>query len=194
MGLLLLIIGLLISAVGVILLLNKPEHKTVNTAPIPVSEKKTPKEPNNKEKGDAFEDFVIQKLGAIPHFKFTGKNSDYHKNGISASENQEPDLKFMHNGNPIALECKWRNAFVNGKIEWAKDYQVENYQRFEEKQKSLVFIAIGIGGEPAKPKEFYMVPLYRLTRTFAARDYILEYTLNPEKPIQYSADKKLFLH
>ncbi|MCG9910903.1 MAG: hypothetical protein MH137_06330 [Flavobacteriales bacterium] len=193
MGILLLILGLLISAVGLILLVNKQEEVQVNTTKNTPPEKTKPAVTNNKEKGDAFEDFVIQKVGSAPGISFTGKNSDYHKNGISATENKEPDLKFTHKNTAIAVECKWRKEFVNGKIDWAKDYQVENYHRFEEKQKCFVFIAIGIGGEPGSPNEFYLVPLYRLTKTFASREYISEYMLNPEKGIRYNSTKKVFV-
>ena len=64
-----------------------------------------------KQKGDDFEDYIIQLLGKQDDIKFVGKVSDYHKDGVSALENLEPDLKFKFHNTAFAVECKWRNSF-----------------------------------------------------------------------------------
>lgn len=118
---------------------------------------------NQKQKGNDFEDFMIQKLGSQSIVKFVGKVSDYHKNGISALENYEPDLKFKYKNMPFAVECKWRQAFYNGKTNWAKDRQIKNYLNYQNTRKEKVYVALGIGGKPEAPDKLYLIPLYRLT-------------------------------
>lgn len=135
----------------------------------------------NKDKGNLFEDFVIQYIATNKEIKLISKVSDYHKNGVSAIENKEPDLKFEYKSTKFAVECKWRKDFKNQKITWAKEYQISNYNDFAQKSQQKVFIAIGIGGMPNKPNQLYIVPLYRLTQTFAAEDYIKEFAVDTDK-------------
>jgi hypothetical protein len=74
---------------------------------------------------------MIQLVAKQEEIKFVGKVSDYHKDGVSALENREPDLKFKFRNIPFAVECKWRKSFNNGSINWAKDYQVSNYKNYQ---------------------------------------------------------------
>jgi hypothetical protein len=83
-----------------------------------------------------------------------------------------PDVKFSLGDKHFAVECKWRNHFYQGKINWAKDYQVVNYGRYQNDNDEPVFIAIGIGGTPSKPNTFYLIPFKRLTKTYATEDYL----------------------
>lgn len=101
----------------------------------------------SKQKGDDFEEYMIQLLGKQQDIKLVGKVSDYHKNGISALENFEPDLKFKFKNTPFAVECKWRKSFGNGSITWAKDRQIRNYNEYQKNKKEKVYIALGVGGD-----------------------------------------------
>ncbi len=148
---------------------------------------------SEKQKGDAFENYMIQKIGKIPGAIFVSKNSDYHQNGVSAAENRDPDLKFKIGQELIAIECKYRSSFsASGKIEWAKEYQLNNYRSFEKEKNHSVFIAIGVGGSPALPKKLYIVPLFRLTKTFAVQSYIEEFEINPSKQLVFNSKKMKF--
>ena len=136
----------------------------------------------SKQKGNNFEDYVIKLLANQKDITFAGKVSDYHKNGISATENTEPDLKFKYQQRSFAVECKWRNSFKNGNIEWAKSYQIRNYIRYQAEKKEKVFVAIGIGGKSDAPEELFLVPLYRLPKEFANESYIKEFKIeNPNQ-------------
>lgn len=137
----------------------------------------------NKQKGNDFEDFVIQLLGKQKDIKFVGKVSDYHKNGISALENFEPDLKFKYNAAPFAVECKWRKSFINGSISWAKDRQIKNYNDYQKTKKEKVHIAIGVGGEPNKPEQLYLIPLSLLKYETFKEDYIRDFEIKEEAEI-----------
>jgi Holliday junction resolvase len=131
----------------------------------------------NKEKGNQFEDYVISFLHTNDDMKLLSKVSDYYKNGKGAADNQTPDLKMLYKGTKFAVECKYRTSFSENKIIWAKEYQVKNYFNFEKETNQKVFIAIGIGGTANKPESLYILPLYRLTRNFATKEYIREYKI-----------------
>lgn len=147
----------------------------------------------NKEKGDQFEDFVIQTLATLDNsVKLISQASDYHKNGISAEENKEPDLKFTLQTQAFAVECKWRQNFDNeGKITWAKDYQIANYNKFQSENKQKVLIAIGIGGSANAPEKLYLVPLYRLTKGIATENYIADFQVSGKKATLALLQKEL---
>lgn len=173
-----LILGLLCIAAAIYLYSQKP-----NTAQYPNE---------NKEKGNQFEDFTIQ---AIVHssndIKLIGKNADYHSNGVSAVENTQPDLRMSYQGKAFAVECKWRAKAIDASILWAKDYQIKNYRRYAFEQNVPVYVAIGIGGAANKPANFYLVPLYRLTKEFATTDYIEEFRIKDGSDILRFLEKHI---
>ncbi len=150
------------------------------------------KQATSKEKGNDFEEFVIQKVGNIPGAALVSKNSDYHNGIVSAEENSEPDLKFRMFETPIAIECKWRSYFKDGQVIWAKKYQVDNYFKYQREAKQDVFIALGVGGSPSRPTKFYLIPLYRLTKNFATEEYISEFLVDVNSTLYFNPDKKLF--
>lgn len=137
----------------------------------------------SKQKGDDFEEYMIQLLGKQNDIKFVGKVSDYHKNGISALENFEPDLKFKYKVASFAIECKWRKSFRNGYISWAKDRQIRNYNDYQKTKKDKVYIALGVGGEPSKPEHLYLIPLSRLKYETFKEDYVAEFEIKGEAEI-----------
>lgn len=59
----------------------------------------------------------------------------------------------------FAVECKWRKAFKDGKITWARRHQINSYLEFQNKMRIPVFVAIGIGGKPDSPEQLYLTPL-----------------------------------
>lgn len=137
----------------------------------------------SKQKGDDFEEYMIQLLGKQKEIKFVGKVSDYHKNGISALENFEPDLKFKYKVAHFAVECKWRQSFGNGSITWAKERQIRNYNEYQKNKKEKVYIAFGVGGEPSKPDHLYLVPLSVLKYETFKKEYIADFEIKEEAEI-----------
>lgn len=116
----------------------------------------------NKQKGDAFEKYVVQRFNR-EFFNIMEWRSDKYVNGIYAVSNHFPDLEVMykagHTQDSFAIECKWRKGFYNNEIEWARDYQIKNYKKYAEEVRLPVFIVIGIGGKPDDPAELFIVPL-----------------------------------
>lgn len=187
MAILLLITGLLCLAAAAYLFAKKDKSQSAHS---PVKDESVPSISAGKQKGNDFEDYVIARMCGIEGIKLMSKTSDYHRNGISAADNVEPDLKFSYLKHQFAIECKWRNAFVDGKLEWAKDFQIANYNKFEQEKGIKVLVAIGVGGSAGKPEQFYLVPLYRLKYSFAKMNYIKDCLIMQDVSILTTLNKE----
>jgi hypothetical protein len=94
----------------------------------------------------------------------------------------------------FAVECKWRQTFWNGKIDWAEPHQIDAYEYFQRQQRIPVFIAIGIGGSPSRPEKLFVTPLSHISHTTEVyeSDLIL-YKRKPQHRLFYDAiQPKLF--
>ncbi len=143
---------------------NKPEtFKKLTTS----SKKSNHNFNENKAKGDAFEDYVIS-LFNKEYFSLLDWRSDkMASNGMYALSNHMPDLVMMYNNYAgtkfkFAIECKWRASFINGQLEWAKDYQINNYLDYKNKNTMPVYVAIGVGGMPSKPERLFVTEIDNL--------------------------------
>jgi hypothetical protein len=118
--------------------------------------------PLTPQKGYDFEKFVVKKFPR-EYFSPITWRSDKYVDGIYASSNRDPDL-LMEYRDPsrvvrFAVECKWRSGFKNGFIQWAKDYQIQNYFEYQRRERIPVFIIIGVGGSEERPSDLYIIPL-----------------------------------
>lgn len=143
----------------------------------------------NKEKGNAFEDYMIQLLGKEKGVQLVSRNSDYHKNGVSATENMEPDLKFKLNDVRFSVECKWRKSFFNQEVSFAKNYQIRNYNKYQIDTNQKVFVAFGIGGNPTSPEKLFLLPLAKLTEEYISEHEIRDYEVKNVEEIINVIDK-----
>jgi hypothetical protein len=114
------------------------------------------------EKGRLFEQYVIE-LFNEDNFKLSKwRRSQKHEDKLLLQDCNNPDLELIfgrYKKNAFAVECKWREKFIEGKITWANDYQICCYMNFENQRRIPVFVAIGIGGEPSKPERLFVTPL-----------------------------------
>jgi hypothetical protein len=114
------------------------------------------------EKGRQFEQYIVD-LFNKENFKLTEwRMSGTLKNKLQSQDYKNPDLELIFGRfkkHPCAVECKWREKFVYGKIKWASRDQISYYKNFENQRRIPVFIAIGIGGEPSKPEKLFVTPL-----------------------------------
>lgn len=121
-----------------------------------------PLDNSTKEKGDLFEKFVIERFKK-PFFTLIEWRSDKIHNGTYAESNMYPDMEYYFKTNhaecTFAVECKWRSSFSEEKIDWAKDYQLDNYRKFSAERRMRVFVIIGVGGQPENPRSLYIIPL-----------------------------------
>ena len=191
MALLFLIIGIASLAISIYFFTRTEKlTPTISIAPT-ISSETSPKEDLkkadtfdvNKEKGNEFEDFMIQLLGKEKGVQLVSRNSDYHKNGVSASENMEPDLKFKLNSIPFSIECKWRKSFFNEEVFFAKNYQIRNYNKYQIDRKQEVFVAFGVGGHPNSPEKLFLLPLAKLAEEYIGESEIKKYQVKTAEGI-----------
>ena len=77
----------------------------------------------------------------------------------------------------------WK-IYRNG-IEWAQDYQIKNYKEYADKLSIPVYVVIGVGGEPEKPNELFIVPLAEMNSNTISKSELRNY----KKDL---SDKKFF--
>jgi len=197
MGYIVIAIGIAIVIWGIMLLTKqKTIDKPITNADNPKFEQTKPADfDENKAKGDAFERFVVKNFDK-KYFKLQEWRSDKYVDGIYAVSNHFPDLEVIFNmeskgvREAFAIECKWRKSFYHDSIEWAKDYQLKNYQEYADKLKIPVFVVIGVGGEPENPQELFIVPLQKMKSNTISKNELYEYKKDSIKtPFFWDYDK-----
>ncbi|MCK9611631.1 MAG: hypothetical protein PHR81_04500 [Bacteroidales bacterium] len=153
----------------------------------------------NKQKGDAFEKWVVKKFDR-DYFQVEEWRSDKYVDGIYPVSNHFPDLEisFSLPGKDInktfAVECKWRKNLYKGGINWAEEYQVKNYAEYAAMLKIPVFVILGVGGEPDKPESVYIIPLQKLQYKFCTGTYLNKFRhINIDKNFFYDFEKSKLL-
>lgn len=114
------------------------------------------------EKGYQFEKYVKQLFNEHSFELYKWRKSQRNPQDLFSSDYYNPDLELYFKGSRkhwFAVECKWRQEFVNGRITWAKQSQISAYLRFQGSSRIPVFVAIGIGGEPSNPDKLFVTPL-----------------------------------
>lgn len=135
-----------------------------------------------KEKGDAFENYVIGKFDRR-FFKLKDMRSDKGAKGFYPESNKYPDLvlEYKPSASSFAVECKWRSNWWqrnDGKesIDWAGgEKKLENYNDYSATHDIPVFVVIGIGGEPHNPNELFVIPLKALKHRYADKHYLFRF-------------------
>ena len=201
MGYILIVLGLAIVVWGIIIV-RKPQKKTEtieinneqtvkNEAKPTVNEKIQQDDfDENKAKGDAFEKFVVKNFDR-KYFTLQEWRSDKYVDGIYAVSNHFPDLELTFTfrkkniSETFAIECKWRKSYYRNGIEWAQDYQIKNYKKYADKLSIPVYVVIGVGGEPEKPNELFIVPLAEMNSNTISKSELRNY----KKDL---SDKKFF--
>ncbi len=182
MGYIVIAIGIAIVVWGIMLLTKqKTIEKPITTSEKPGQEnEKSVDLDENKAKGDAFERFVVKNFDK-KYFTLQEWRSDKYVDGIYAVSSHFPDLEVIFNleskgvREAFAIECKWRKSFYHESIEWAKDYQLKNYQEYAKKLKIPVFVVIGVGGVPEKPQELFIVPLQKIKSNTISKSDLASY-------------------
>jgi|KBSSwiStaDraftv2_1062776.scaffolds.fasta_scaffold52124_2 hypothetical protein len=116
------------------------------------------------EKGRLFEEYII-KLFNERHFSLQEWRKSEKRTGFIPFTHSFPDLELIFMGkmnHRFAIECKWKQEFKNGKIEWAEEKKIRVYKQFQKEKRMIVFIAIGIGGEPSNPEKLFVTPLDKI--------------------------------
>lgn len=144
----------------------------------------------NKAKGDAFEKFVVKNFDR-EFFTLQEWRSDKYVDGIYPVSNHFPDMEVNFTfrkkniSETFAIECKWRGYYYKNEIKWAENYQINNYKEYAEKLSIPVYVVIGVGGEPEKPNELFIVPLAEMNSNTITKSELGNY----KKDL---SDKKFF--
>lgn len=193
MGYILIIIGLAVVVWGITIVRKSQKTETNSDQPY-ISEKESileeKSEPvaaipksisdENKEKGDAFEKYIVKNFSP-KYFTLQEWRSDKYVDGVYAVSNHFPDLEVVFElkskgvKEAFAIECKWRKNYFKNGVEWAKNYQIENNKEYAEKVNIPVFVVIGMGGKPSKPNELFIVPLSEIKSNILTKSELEKY-------------------
>jgi Holliday junction resolvase len=146
---------------------------------------------SNKEKGDAFEKYIVRCFDE-ERFKIIEWQSDKGIDGRYPEANMKPDLIFalmLQEGNvKFAVECKYRSQIDKSKlIEICSSDQLDRYKTFARREKMEVFLALGVGGTPDCPDEVYAIPLRNVYHAKVEFKKIEKYFKQPGRRFFYSA-------
>lgn len=95
-----------------------------------------------------------------------------------------PDFRFRcrESGYRFYVEAKYpRGPCSNGYlIEWCSSNQLQRYSD-NDREKPL-FLCLGLGSNPSRPKELFLIPLGKIHATALDRAFLDRYTFCPDKP------------
>jgi len=131
-----------------------------------------------KEKGNTFEAYIVKKFDRR-YFTLIHWRSDKGTKGVYAESNKYPDLVFefkvRQSQQYFAIECKWRQEWYKGGINWANEHQIANYREYAQRNNMPVFVVIGVNGMPEKPQNLFIIPLNRLKYPYAKATYLEQF-------------------
>ncbi len=133
---------------------------------------------NPYKKGTRFEQYVAA-LFPEPEFVIQDRTRDVSKFlNRRVESDTHPDFLFRNQktGGSFAVECKWRGRWAQGTSGelglWWNREQGARYSAYEKETGIPVYVALGIGGSPEKPKEVYFMEPSRLQYLFLKQSYV----------------------
>ena len=175
LGIILTVLGISITILGIVLL-TKNSDKIVEN--IEVAKKENEVASTEKQKGDDFEKYIVQKFSKS-YFSIVEWTGDKYVKGMYAKSNTNPDLtlrfKMKDAEKDFAVECKYRSDYYKNGVEWCTEQQLANYKTFATSKGIAVFVAIGMGGVPNAPEELFIIPLTELMSNFVDKSFLNKY-------------------
>ena len=113
-------------------------------------------------KGREFEDYVLELLDIAQNDKLTLKEwrGDKSLPGVYPESNSAPDFVFEYDGEPFAVECKWRSHLPKDiEKELLPPERMDSFQQFSTDRHMPVYLLLGIGGLPNDPDNLYFTRL-----------------------------------
>ncbi len=107
-----------------------------------------------KSKGNAFEDYIYSKLERSISARRVKETAYSFPDIVCCSTRGTDTYEF-------AVECKYRSS-MEDEVQIVKSKkQLEKYQKYHREER-ILFIALGIGGEPDHPEKVFIVPVMHL--------------------------------
>jgi hypothetical protein len=175
LGIILTILGVGLTIVGIIFITKNSDKVAESIEKIRQEDEAISTE---KQKGDGFEKFVIQKFSKS-YFTIIEWTGDKYIDGMYPISNTNPDLMLRFKMKDIekdfAVECKYRSNYYKNGVEWCTNKQLENYQNFATDREMPVFVAIGLGGVATAPEELFIIPLSEIKGIFLDKAFLERY-------------------
>lgn len=142
-------------------------------------------------KGDRFESHVATYFPESYYKIVQATTTRNDLEGRRIEQSLQPDFKFRHemSGHCFWIECKFRGALLDDKIQWSDIAQLERYKRFQESVRpERVFVVIGYGGTPSCPNSLYCIPLSNISYPGLYPNAIEKYKHRPDRMFWYSSE------
>ena len=117
-------------------------------------------------KGREFEDYVVDLFDLQHNKNLTLKDwrGDKTLPGIYPENNSAPDLVFSYDGQPFAIECKWRSNLPKDiEKELLPSVRQTFFLQYAREHSFPVYLLLGIGGLPSDPNRLYFAPVAEST-------------------------------
>ncbi len=175
LSIVLIFVGVSMTILGIVFLSRSSEKISED---IVTPTKEIPETIPDKQKGDDFEKYIVQKFSKI-YFSIVEWTGDKYVDGMYAKSNTNPDLTLRFKMKDIetdfAIECKYRSDYYKNGVEWCTEQQLQNYKTFAKDKEIGVFVAIGVGGLATAPEELFIIPLTEITGNFVNKSFLNQY-------------------
>lgn len=152
---------------------------------------------NGFEKGRLFEQYITTLFNQQSFKLVAWRKSEKFIDRVMHPGHSNPDLEFKLFGKKkyhFAIECKWREKFIDDEIQWAEPHQIIIYNSFQRAYRIPVFVAIGVGGTPQAPEDLFIMPLYMISDTlFVRKERLLKYIRKPTRKFYFAPQGELLL-
>lgn len=177
--------GIVVFIIGLVYTLRKRKHRsepmlysrTVNTD-TPGTLPEFSQEELKRNNGLAFEQFVVKNFDRN-YFKLLNWRGDKYIDGYYPLSNLDPDLDFIYKDTTrqesFAVECKWRQRFINGSVKLAEERKLMRYRDYQKSKGYPVFVVLGLGGTASQPEKLYIIPLNEIKSEFLSEQQLLKY-------------------
>lgn len=174
----------LIVIVLVVLKAKRKKRTQVSRAVEHPSSKPIEKSKEDKE----FEQFVIRKLHPEKFKKHVWQEAKLPEE-LDGAVVPQPELVYQllteQHALWVALECKFLNKEVRGRVELATANQLIDYNTFSHSKNAKVYIVLGAGGHPQMPFEMYVVPLTEVDSNVVSAEFLAPYKHAPQADLQF---------
>lgn len=136
----------------------------------------------SSEKGYEFEKFVLSQFNKDEYRLHEWRGDKYLRGWGGPPSNSSPDLELEHSisGERFAVECKYRTHLSNKMFMWATPIKHRKYKAYQQKTHIPVYVAFGLGGVPAAPAFFTVMPLVAIQYPGLYIDIMAPYRRNGE--------------
>lgn len=200
LGIILIVVGVILVVVGTVFIMSASKSVSIQETAIKINtetistEQKSTSYNQDKQNGDNFEKYVVQKFNKR-YFSLKEWTGDKYVNGHYAESTLHPDLLFEFNlketSKRFAVECKWKRKLYKNGIELASEDQLVRYKKYEIDKISPVFMVIGLGGDASNPEHLFVIPLKEINTTFLPIEALQKYTKSKDKGFFFEPDSNI---